>query len=52
MKRSAHNPDFIFLEDQVELAQETRKITDLPLNEKARIALRDTQEQKALDHRE
>lgn len=48
MERSAHDPDFIFLEDQVELAQEVRKITDLPLNEKARIALRDTQEEKAL----
>ncbi len=48
-ERSATNPDFIFLEDQVELAEETRKITDLPLNEKARIALRDSQEQKALN---
>ncbi len=49
LERSDNNPDFIFLEDQIELAQETRKITDLPLNEKARIALRDSQEQKALD---
>jgi carboxyl-terminal processing protease len=49
LKRSALNPDFIFLEDQVELAQETRQITNLPLNEKARIALRDSQEQKALN---
>jgi carboxyl-terminal processing protease len=48
-KRAAHNPDFIFLEDQIELAQETRQITNLPLNEKARIALRDSQEQKALN---
>ena len=48
-ERSAINPDFISLEDQVELAQETRKITDLPLNEEARIALRDSQEKKALD---
>ncbi|HEY6131286.1 MAG TPA: carboxy terminal-processing peptidase, partial [Halioglobus sp.] len=48
-QRSVHNPDFIFLEDQIELAQETRQITDLPLNEKARIALRDSQEQKALN---
>lgn len=48
MERSAHDPDFIFLEDQVELAQEVRNITDLPLNEKARIALRDSQEEKAL----
>lgn len=48
LERSTHNPDFIFLEDQVELAKETRKITDLPLNEAARVALRDTQEGKAL----
>jgi carboxyl-terminal processing protease len=48
-ERSAHNPDFIFLEDQIELAQETRDIKALPLNEKARIALRDAQEEKALN---
>ncbi len=48
-ERSEKNPDFIFLEDQVQLAEETRKITQLPLNEKARIALRDSQEQKALN---
>ncbi len=47
-ERSASNPDFIFLEDQVKLAQETRELTSLPLNEKARIALRDQQEEKAL----
>ena len=47
-ERSARNPDFIFLEDQVALAQETREITELPLNEKARIALRENQEKKAL----
>ncbi|MEZ5573221.1 MAG: carboxy terminal-processing peptidase [Halioglobus sp.] len=47
-ERSAHNPDFIYLEDQVALAQQTRKIKELPLNEKARIALRDSQEEKAL----
>jgi carboxyl-terminal processing protease len=48
MERSANNPDFIFLEDQIELAQATREITVLPLNEKSRIALRDTQKAKAL----
>jgi len=48
-ERSAKNPDFVFLEDQVELAEEARKITDLPLNEKSRVALRDSQEQKALN---
>lgn len=46
--RSTHNPDFIYLEDQVRLAQETRKMKFLPLNESARIALRDAQEDKAL----
>ena len=49
LERSAHNPDFIFLEDQIELAQATREITVLPLNEKSRIALRDTQKEKALN---
>ena len=48
-ERSGHNPDFVFLEDQVALAQQTRKIKELPLNEKARIALRDNQEEKALN---
>ena len=47
-ERSALNPDFIYLEDQVKLVQESREITELPLNEKARIALRETQEGKAL----
>ncbi|MFT4520888.1 MAG: carboxyl-terminal processing protease [Halioglobus sp.] len=47
-ERSGHNPDFIYLEDQVALAQETRKITQLPLNEAARVALREGQEEKAL----
>ena len=32
----------------MELAQETRELKQLPLNEKARIALRDSQEEKAL----
>jgi carboxyl-terminal processing protease len=49
LARSEKNPDFIFLEDEIALAEETRKIKELPLNEKARIALRDSQEQKALD---
>ena len=47
-QRSGKNPEFIFLEDQVELAQETRELKFLPLNEEARIALRDGQEEKAL----
>ncbi len=47
-ERSVRNPDFIYLEEQVNLAQETRDLTELPLNEEARIALRESQEQKAL----
>jgi carboxyl-terminal processing protease len=47
-ERSALNPDFVFLEDQVSLAEETRQIKELPLQETARIALRDSQEAKAL----
>ncbi|MDG2047394.1 MAG: carboxy terminal-processing peptidase [Halioglobus sp.] len=49
LARSAQNPDFIFLEEQIGLAQATRDITALPLNEKFRIALRDTQKKKALE---
>jgi len=47
-ERSVNNPDFIFLEDQVDLAQQTRALTELPLNEEARKALRESQEGKAL----
>ena len=47
-ERSALNPDFIYLEDQVRLVQASRDIKTLPLNEKARIALREEQEGKAL----
>ena len=48
LERSTHNPDFIFLEDQIEMAQAAREMTALPLNEKSRIALRDIQKEKAL----
>lgn len=47
-QRSSENPDFVFLQDQVALAQQTREIKVLPLKESARIALRDSQEAKAL----
>ena len=47
-ERSHANPDFVFLEDQIALAAETRKIEELPLNEEARKALRESQEGKAL----
>lgn len=46
--RSATNPDFIYLEEQVSLAREVREITELPLNEKARIAEREHREAEAL----
>ncbi|NND68989.1 MAG: carboxy terminal-processing peptidase [Halioglobus sp.] len=48
-ERSARNPDFIYLEDQVALAESSRELTALPLKESARIALRESQEQRALD---
>ncbi|TXS95923.1 peptidase S41 [Parahaliea maris] len=47
-ERSLHNPDFVFLEDQVELAEASREIKSLPLNESARRALVDQQDEKAL----
>lgn len=47
-ERSSHNPDFIYLEDQVEMLQVSRNITHLPLNAEARIAMRSEQEEKAL----
>ena len=47
-ERSEKNPDFLYLEDQIALATQTREITELPLNEKARKALRESQEAKAL----
>ena len=48
VERSAGNPDFVYLEEQVELARASSEITEVPLNEVARIALRESQEQKAL----
>jgi carboxyl-terminal processing protease len=48
VERSAGNPDFVYLQEQVELARASGEITELPLNEVARIALRESQEQKAL----
>jgi len=48
-ERSARNPDYIYLEDQVALAEESRELTALPLKESARIALRESQEKRALD---
>ena len=47
-QRSHHNPDFVYLEDRVALAAETRELTALPLNQAARVALREAQQEKAL----
>ena len=47
-ERAQTNPDFVYLEEQVSLADETRDIRALPLNEAARIAMREEQEAKAL----
>ena len=47
-QRSAKNPDFIYLEEQVELAQEVRSITELPLNQELRVAEREAREGRAL----
>lgn len=47
-ERSLNNPDFVFLQDQIELAAQTRQIKEIPLNETARMALRESQEAKAL----
>jgi carboxyl-terminal processing protease len=47
-ERSSLNPDFVYLKDQVNLVQESREVKALPLNEKARIAMRENQEEKAL----
>ncbi len=47
-KRAANDPDYLYLEDQVSIAQEARSIIALPLQESGRLALRDNQESKAL----
>lgn len=47
--RSDRDPDFVYLEEQAALAREARELTELPLNEKARIAMREGREAKALE---
>ena len=47
-KRAANDPDYLYLQDQVSLAQEARTITALPLRHSGRLEMRDDQEQKAL----
>ena len=48
-QRAANDPDYRYLEDQVEMAREARKVSALPLQESGRLAMRDEQEAKALD---
>ncbi len=47
--RIEKDPDYIYLIDQVLMATETRGLKSLPLNEEERVALRDSQEQRALE---
>ncbi|MEK9990199.1 MAG: carboxy terminal-processing peptidase [Halieaceae bacterium] len=47
-QRAANDPDYRYLEDQVEMAREARKVSALPLQKSGRIAMRDEQEAKAL----
>ena len=47
-KRAANDPDYLYLEDRVSMAQEARAITALPLQQSGRVAMRDDQESKAL----
>ena len=46
--RAANDPDYQFLQDQVDLAQDARAISVLPLQQSGRIAMRDEQEALAL----
>ena len=48
-KRAANDPDYLYLEDRVAMAQEAREITALPLMQAGRLAMRDDQEEKALE---
>ena len=47
-KRAANDPDYLYLEERVAMAQEAREITALPLMQSGRLAMRDGQEEKAL----
>ncbi len=46
--RARNNPDLIYLRDSLDLAEEARTATTLPLNEAKRKALREDREQKSL----
>ena len=47
-QRASNDPDYRYLEDQVEMAREARKVSALPLQESGRLTMRDEQEAKAL----
>ncbi len=47
-QRIKNNPDFIYINEQLVLSDEVEKIIELPLNEKARKALSDTQKDKSI----
>ena len=47
-QRAANDPDYRYLEDQVEMAREARSVSALPLQESGRLAMRHEQESKAL----
>ena len=47
--RTATNPDFIFMEERMQLAENAEAITELPLNENVRKAFTEQQKQKGLD---
>jgi len=46
--RTREDPDFLFLADQVAMAEESRNLERLPLSESARKQLRESQEARAL----
>ncbi len=46
--RTREDPDFVYLRESLALAAEARKIEALPLNEAARVALRDQQKARGL----
>lgn len=46
--RTSTDPDFIYLLDQVQMAEQTRGLDKLPLAKAERLALRDAQAEKAL----
>ena len=48
-KRAANDPDYLYLEERVAMAQEAREIIALPLMQSGRLAMRDDQEEKALE---